>query len=208
VWPVARLVKPAFTTASRTRHSVRRSTRPYISESLPPDGDASDRSRSDPYSIPVSGVRKEKVESESPGTVRPKKPCSYRGAWTLGSKPRVPKPLTRSSNRGQPVRPVPSLCQRRGSSTPWSLCRMARTAQPLTGRSAVNERIRERGGEQDAQDGEPTPERPGKPLSDHPSPPIGSRKPLRILTLKRAPLGALCPGFLVNRSVAGFATDR
>lgn len=65
---------------------------------------------------------------------------------------------------------------------------------PLTGRSAVNERNGERGGRKDAPKGRPARERPEKALSHCPDRLGRSRKPLRILALKRPTPGDLWPG--------------
>ncbi len=98
---------------------------------------------------------------------------------------------------GRPVS-VCSVCPRvpaaRRSETPV-------TAYPLTRRSAVNERIRERWGGKDARDGRPAPRRRGKALSGRLTQSGGTRNPLRILAIKRATPGALWPG--ISRELVG-----
>jgi len=74
----------------------------------------------------------------------------------------------------------------------------------LTGRSAVNERNGERGGQKDARNGGTDRERPEIALSGRPARSGCSRKPLPILAIKRATPGALLPG--VSRELVGRQT--
>ena len=71
----------------------------------------------------------------------------------------------------------------------------------LTGRSAVNERNRERGGQKGAPDGRTHQARPENALSRHLARSGRCRKPLRILAIKQAAPGSLRPG--VSRELGG-----